>query len=177
MAPFTTLASRAIPLPLNNIDTDQIIPARFLKVTDKNGLGQVLFCDWRYETSVATVEAAPDATPRADFVLNQPQYAGSQILLAGDNFGCGSSREHAPWALTGWGIRAVISTSFADIFRSNAFKNGLLTVEIDDDAHKSLLELIAQSADAQLVIDLDAQTLTLSDGRVLTFTIDPFAKT
>lgn len=177
MAPFTTLASRAIPLPLNNIDTDQIIPARFLKVTDKNGLGQALFCDWRYETTVTTVEATLDATPRASFVLNQPQYAGAQILLAGDNFGCGSSREHAPWALTGWGIRAVISTSFADIFRSNAFKNGLLTVEVDQDAHRSLLELTTQSADAQLMIDLEAQTLTLSNGRVLTFTIDPFAKT
>src|SRR5258706_4067073 len=101
MAPFTTLASWAIPLPLNNIDTDQIIPARFLKVTDKNGLGQALFCDWRYETSVATVEAALDATPRTDFVLNLPQYACAQILLAGDDFGCSSSRLHAPWVLIG----------------------------------------------------------------------------
>jgi 3-isopropylmalate/(R)-2-methylmalate dehydratase small subunit len=177
MAPFTTLTSRVIPMPINNVDTDQIIPARFLKVTDKNGLGQVLFCDWRYENSVVTVESALDATPRPDFVLNQPQMAGAQILLAGDNFGCGSSREHAPWALTGWGIRAVISTSFADIFRNNAFKNGLLTVDVDADTHKKLLDLVAQSADAQLAIDLEAQTLTLPDGNLLTFSIDPFAKT
>ena len=121
MAKFTTLTSRVIPLPRINIDTDQIIPARYLKVTDKAGLGDALFADWRY---------AADGTPNADFVLNQPQHRGAQILLAGDNFGCGSSREHAPWALTAWGIRAVITTDVADIFRSNALKNGLLPIVV-----------------------------------------------
>ena len=114
MAQFTSLTSRVTPLPVNDIDTDQIIPARFLKATDKNGMGDNLFADWRYNA---------DGSPKADFVLNNPASQGAQILLAGDNFGCGSSREHAPWALTAFGFRAVISTSFADIFRSNSLKN------------------------------------------------------
>ncbi len=122
MKPFETLTSRAIPLPRNDIDTDQIIPARYLKVTDKAGLAEGLFSSWRY---------LPGGEPDPDFPLNRPEYQGAQILLAGDNFGCGSSREHAPWALVGWGIRAVISTSFADIFRNNALKNGLLPVVVD----------------------------------------------
>ncbi|HXY39024.1 MAG TPA: 3-isopropylmalate dehydratase small subunit, partial [Vicinamibacteria bacterium] len=121
MAQFTTLRSRAVLLPVNDVDTDQIIPARFLKVTDKAGLGQALFSDWRY---------SGDGKPRAEFVLNQPAAQGAAILVAGDNFGCGSSREHAPWALTGFGFRAVIATSFADIFRNNALKNGLLPVVV-----------------------------------------------
>ena len=133
MAKFTTLTSRVIPLPRINIDTDQIIPARYLKVTDKAGLGDALFADWRY---------AADGTPNADFVLNQPQHRGAQILLAGDNFGCGSSREHAPWALTAWGIRAVITTDVADIFRSNALKNVLLPIVVSGAAHTTLLEFV-----------------------------------
>ena len=177
MAQFTTLGSRVIPLPLNNVDTDQIIPARFLKVTDKAGLGKVLFCDWRYEGSVASVEAAEQGKPRPDFALNKPESQGAQILLAGDNFGCGSSREHAPWALTAWGIRAVISTSFADIFKSNALKNGLLPVEVDAETHASLLDLAEEAPSAELKIDLEAQTLTLPDGKAVPFPIDPFART
>ncbi len=167
MQPFTTLTSHIVPLPVDNIDTDQIIPARFLKVTTKAGLGDALFADWRY---------MPDGTPNPDFVLNQPVYQGSQVLLAGDNFGCGSSREHAPWALTGWGFRAVISTSFADIFRSNALKNGLLPVEVDARTHADLLDLVKESTEATITIDLEAQTLTLPSGRAAHFPVDPFAK-
>lgn len=167
MQPFTTLTSRIVPLPVDNIDTDQIIPARFLKVTTKVGLGDALFADWRY---------MPDGVPNPDFVLNQPVYQGSQVLLAGDNFGCGSSREHAPWALTGWGFRAVISTSFADIFRSNALKNGLLPVEVDARTHADLLDLVEENAEATVTIDLEAQTLTLPGGGAAHFPVDPFAK-
>ena len=128
MAQFTTLTSRVMPLPVNDIDTDQIIPARFLKAVDKNGMGDNLFADWRYNS---------DGSPKADFILNKPEFAGCQILLAGDNFGCGSSREHAPWALTSYGFRAVISTSFADIFRSNSLKNGLIPIVVDDRARRN----------------------------------------
>ncbi len=168
MAQFTTLVSRVVPLPVDNIDTDQIIPARFLKATDKSGMGDHLFADWRYDA---------DGTPRPDFVLNQPEYQGAQILLAGDNFGCGSSREHAPWALTGFGFRAVISTSFADIFRSNALKNGLLPVVVDVQAHRMLLEVLAEIPLAQVTIDLATQTLTLPTGHSVSFPIDGFSKT
>ena len=122
MEPIRTIESRTVVIPRENIDTDQIIPARFLKVTDKQGLGKALFSDWRYDA---------DGKPRAEFVLNRPEAQGCTILVAGDNFGCGSSREHAPWALVGWGIRAVISTSFADIFSGNSLKNGLLPIEVD----------------------------------------------
>jgi len=153
---------------VDNIDTDQIIPARFLKATDKSGMGDHLFADWRYDA---------DGTPRPDFVLNQPEYQGAQILLAGDNFGCGSSREHAPWALTGFGFRAVISTSFADIFRSNALKNGLLPVVVDVQAHRMLLEVLAEIPLAQVTIDLATQTLTLPTGHSVSFPIDGFSKT
>jgi 3-isopropylmalate/(R)-2-methylmalate dehydratase small subunit len=167
MAQFTTLTSRVIPLPIKDVDTDQIIPARFLKATDKTGMGDNLFADWRY---------AADGGIRPDFPLNRPEGQSAQILLAGDNFGCGSSREHALWALTGFGIRAVISTSFADIFRSNALKNGLLPVVVSTEAHQRLLELVTEAPAAELTIDLAAQTVTLPDGRVLTFPIDGFAK-
>lgn len=168
MAQFTTLTSRVVALPVNNIDTDQIIPARFLKVTDKVGLGANLFSDWRYNA---------DGSPKADFVLNQPQAQGAAILLAGDNFGCGSSREHAPWALTGFGFRAVISTSFADIFRNNALKNGLLPIIVDADTHRTLFELIEEAPNAELTIDLAAQTLMLPTGQSTAFSIDDFSKT
>jgi 3-isopropylmalate/(R)-2-methylmalate dehydratase small subunit len=167
MPQFTTLASRVVPLPMNDVDTDQIIPARFLKATDKNGMGDNLFADWRYQA---------DGSPRADFILNKPEAKGCQILLAGDNFGCGSSREHAPWALTGYGFRAVISTSFADIFRNNALKNGLLPIIVDEDTHKLLFDLADEAPRAELTIDLASQTLSYPAGSV-TFPIDPFNKT
>lgn len=177
MAQFTTLTARMVPLPNNDIDTDQIIPARFLKVTDKDGLGKVLFADWRYEGTVATVADAEQATPRPDFALNQPEYAGTQIILAGDNFGCGSSREHAPWALTAWGVRAVFSTSFADIFRNNALKNGLLPIQVGPETHQMLFDLAEEAPQAELHIDLAEQTVTLPNGETFTFEIDPFART
>jgi 3-isopropylmalate/(R)-2-methylmalate dehydratase small subunit len=167
MTKFTTLKSRAVPLPVDNIDTDQIIPARFLKTISKEGLGDQLFYDWRYDASGA---------PKPDFVLNQPWAKQCQILLAGDNFGCGSSREHAPWALTQYGFRAIISTSFADIFRQNALKNSLLPVIVPPEIHKELLSLVAANPAAELVIDLASQTLTLPDGRKIEFPVDPFAK-
>ena len=168
MQPLKAFSSRVIPLLVNNIDTDQIIPARFLKVTDKSGLAENLFADWRY---------ADDGTARPDFVLNRPEHRGASILLAGDNFGCGSSREHAPWALAGFGIRAVISTSFADIFSSNALKNGLLPVRVNAEAHARLSRLIAGSPAALLTVDLARQQVTLPDGSSCDFPIDPFSKT
>ena len=167
MAQFTILTSRVVPLPINDIDTDQIIPARFLKATDKNGMGDNLFADWRYNS---------DGTPKVDFVLNKAESQGAQILLAGDNFGCGSSREHAPWALTGFGFRAVISTSFADIFRSNSLKNGLIPIVVDDETHNMLFDLVEEVPDVEFTIDLKSQTLSLPHGSV-TFPIDPFNKT
>ena len=182
MPQFTMLTSRVVPLLVDNIDTDQIIPARFLKVTDKEGLGRVLFCDWRYQGTVPSVEAAEGAAPNPGFVLNDPRYAGAQVLVAGDNFGCGSSREHAPWALTAYGFRAVVSTSFADIFRSNALKNGLLPVEVDAQTHAALLAL---PPDAEITISLEARTLEVPGGGAAqpearstraTFPIDPFAR-
>ena len=168
MAQFTTLTSRVVPLPINDIDTDQIIPARFLKATDKNGMGDHLFADWRYNA---------DGSPKSGFALNQPESQGAQILLAGDNLGCGSSREHAPWALTGFGFRAVISTSFADIFRNNALKNGLLPIVVDAQTHRMLFDLVEEMPRAELVIDLGNQTVTLPAGRQVTFPIDGFSKT
>ena len=167
MTQFTRLTSRVIPLPNRNIDTDQIIPARFLKVTDKAGLGVALFSDWRYNS---------DGSPKPDFVLNRAEHQGAQILLAGDNFGCGSSREHAPWALTGWGIRAVISTSFADIFRNNALKNGLLPIIVGAETHQSLFDLIEELPAAELTIDLASQHVSLPNGSSLSFPIDSFSK-
>jgi 3-isopropylmalate/(R)-2-methylmalate dehydratase small subunit len=168
MARFTTLTARAVVLPVNDIDTDQIIPARFLKTTDKGGLGKSLFADWRYEA---------DGSPKAGFVLNQPGAAGAQVLVAGHNFGCGSSREHAPWALTGFGFRAVVSTSFADIFRNNALKNGLLPVQVDEAAHAELVAALAADPAAPLSLDLATRTLTLPGGRLVSFPIDAFSRT
>jgi 3-isopropylmalate/(R)-2-methylmalate dehydratase small subunit len=167
MAQFTQLTSRVVPLPVNDIDTDQIIPARFLKVTDKAGLGANLFADWRYN---------PDGSPKPEFILNQPEQAGAAVLLAGDNFGCGSSREHAPWALTAFGFRAVISTSFADIFRNNALKNGLLPVIVDAATHKMLFDMVEELPRAEVTIDLAAQTVSLPTGHSVNFPIDPFSK-
>jgi 3-isopropylmalate/(R)-2-methylmalate dehydratase small subunit len=167
MKPFTNFASRIVTLPLNNVDTDQIIPARFLKTTSKQGLDAQLFYDWRYDSQ---------GHPNPDFVLNQPRARGAQVLLAGDNFGCGSSREHAPWALTQFGFRAVISTSFADIFRQNSLKNSLLPIAIPADAHADLLAAVTTDPDATVAIDLVAQTLTLPTGRKVEFPVDEFSK-
>jgi 3-isopropylmalate/(R)-2-methylmalate dehydratase small subunit len=166
MAQFTTLTSRAVLMPNTDIDTDQIIPAQFLKATDKNGMADALFYHWRYND---------DKSPKADFVLNRPESQGAQILLAGDNFGCGSSREHAPWALTSYGFRVVISTSFADIFRNNSLKNGLIPVMVDPQTHQMLFELLEEVPGTELTVDLASQTLTFPHGSV-TFPIDPFNK-
>ena len=176
MRKFTTLTSRVVPLAIDNIDTDQIIPARFLKTTDKTGLGAVLFCDWRYEDEIPDLEAAARANARIDFALNDSRYVGAQILLAGDNFGCGSSREHAPWALVGWGFGAVISTSFADIFRSNALKNSLLPVEVDPATHAELAQFASAEEGVILTVDLTSQSIHLPDGRSVEFPIDAFSK-
>ena len=167
MDKFVSFSSKIIPLPNENVDTDQIIPARFLKVTDKKGLGDNLFADWRYSA---------DGAPKPEFILNQSEMQGRRILLAGDNFGCGSSREHAPWALVGYGFQAVISTSFADIFRNNSLKNGLLPIVVDKDTHQQLFSLVQEDPDTALDIDLAAQTLTLPDGRRVSFGIDHFSK-
>jgi 3-isopropylmalate/(R)-2-methylmalate dehydratase small subunit len=167
MQPFKTITSQFIPLPQENIDTDQIIPARYLKVTDKTGLAEGLFSGWRYSTNG---ELDPE------FPLNKPIYRQAQILLAGDNFACGSSREHAPWALLGWGIRAVISTSFADIFRNNAMKNGLLPVVVGSDTHQELFSLSTTQPELKVTIDLPYQTLILPDGKHIEFPIDAFNK-
>ena len=164
---YTAFSSKIVPLSAENVDTDQIIPARFLKVTDKAGLGANLFSDWRYNG---------DGTPKPDFILNQPEMKGRQVLLAGDNFGCGSSREHAPWALTGFGFRAVISTSFADIFRNNSLKNGLLPIIVDKDTHQQLFSLVGEDPETQVSVDLAAQTVTLPDGRKVGFNLDAFSK-
>jgi 3-isopropylmalate/(R)-2-methylmalate dehydratase small subunit len=168
MNAFTTLKSRVVVLPVNDIDTDQIIPARFLKGVDKAGFGRNLFADWRY---------LPDGSPNPDFVLNKPESSEAQVLLVGNNFGCGSSREHAPWALTGFGFKAVIAMSFADIFRNNALKNGLLPVVIDAVQHQSLVELMTAFPDQQVTIDLTTQELVLPGGLKIIFPIDEFSKT
>ena len=164
MTPFTRLTSRTVVLAQANIDTDQIIPARFLTTTTRDGLGASLFADWRYDEAGA---------PRPSFPLNQPGAAGAQVLVAGENFGCGSSREHAPWALLGHGLRAVVSASIADIFRSNALKNGLLPVTVDAGTQAFLVA----HPGAEVTIDLESQTLTCDGGaRRATFPIDPFAR-
>ncbi|MBI1880078.1 MAG: 3-isopropylmalate dehydratase small subunit [Chloroflexi bacterium] len=168
MEKFTTLTATMVAIPTENIDTDQIIPARFLKVTDKQGLGDNLFCDWRYDA---------DGSPKPDFILNTEQGKKAKILVAGDNFGCGSSREHAPWAIMGYGFQAVISTSFADIFRNNSLKLGLLPVVIDKDTHLQLMSLIEEEPDTQITIDLASQTVQLPDGRKVEFPLDNFSKT
>ena len=158
-----TIQSRTVVLDIDNIDTDVIIPARFLKVTDRSGLGRWLFANWRYDAGGA---------PRPGFALDLPEARGAQVLVAGDNFGCGSSREHAPWALLDYGFRAVVSTSIASIFQSNALKNGLLPVVVDRATHRRLLA----APGAPVAIDLEACTLTLADGTSARFPIDPFAR-
>jgi 3-isopropylmalate/(R)-2-methylmalate dehydratase small subunit len=163
MIKFTPFESRLVPLPIDNIDTDQIIPARFLKTISKDGLGDQLFFDWRYDS---------EGRPKPDFILNTPEAKASKILLAGDNFGCGSSREHAPWALTQYGFRAVISTSFADIFRQNSLKNSLLPIIVPREIHAELFA----NPNATVKVDLAAQTVTLPSGRAVEFPVDSFAK-
>ena len=162
---FTPFSSTLVKMGIDNIDTDQIIPARFLKTISKDGLGDQLFFDWRYEA---------DGSPKADFILNTAAAKASRILLAGDNFGCGSSREHAPWALTQYGFRAVISTSFADIFQGNSLKNGLLPIVVSRQLHARLFAL---AADASVAVDLASQTISLPDGSTAEFPVDPFSKT
>ncbi|HEY6514652.1 MAG TPA: 3-isopropylmalate dehydratase small subunit [Steroidobacteraceae bacterium] len=163
MDPIKTLRARTVVLPASDVDTDQIIPARFLTTTTRSGLGAHLFADWRYDG---------DGTPKPDFVLNRPEAQGCAILVAGNNFGCGSSREHAPWALSDYGFRAVVSTQIADIFRANALKNGLLPIIVDQATHGWLL----QHPGADLGIDLESSTLTLPDGRPVRFPLEPFAR-
>lgn len=163
MQPLRTLNARTVVLDISDIDTDQIIPARFLTTTEREGLGEHLFHDWRYHG---------DGSLNEDFVLNRPEAAGSRVLVAGRNFGCGSSREHAPWALLDFGLRAVVSTEIADIFRSNALKNGLLPVVVDDATHRWLLD----HPGAAVEIDVADATLTLPDGRTVSYPIDGFAR-
>ncbi len=165
MEPITTFRGKSVAIPAANIDTDQIVPARFLKSSDKSALGKALFADWRYD---------PDGSPRADFPLNRPGARGATILVAGDNYGCGSSREHAPWAMAGFGLRAVVSTSIADIHRNNCLKNGILPIVIDAGAHREALA--AAEGNAELEIDLPNQTLALPSGTKASFPIDAFAK-
>lgn len=163
MQAIRTITSRTVVLPFTNIDTDQIIPARFLTTTTKEGLGRQAFADWRYDAGGA---------PKPDFILNRPEAANCGILVAGRNFGCGSSREHAPWALLDYGFRAVISTEIADIFRNNSLKNGLVPVVVDETTHEWLL----QNPGAQVSIDLQTTTLTLPTGSPVTFPMEAFAR-
>lgn len=163
MEPLRRIRSRTVVMPQTDIDTDQIIPARFLTTTVRAGLGQWAFADWRYQ---------PDGQPRADFVLNGPQADGCRILIAGHNFGCGSSREHAPWALLDFGLRAVVSTGIADIFCSNSLKNGLLPVIVDEPTHRWLLA----NPGVEVDVDLESATLGLPDGRRVAFPIEAFAR-
>jgi 3-isopropylmalate/(R)-2-methylmalate dehydratase small subunit len=167
MDKFTTLTGVAAPMPLVNIDTDMIIPKQFLKTIQRSGLGKNLFDEMRY---------TQDGQEVPDFVLNQPAYRNAQILVAGDNFGCGSSREHAPWALLDFGIRCVISTSFADIFFNNCFKNGILPVVLPQEAVDHLMDDARKGANARITVDLDSQTVTASDGKTFTFEVDQFKK-
>ena len=168
MEKLSHIKGSIVAIPISDIDTDQIIPARFLKVTDKQGLGKAAFCDWRY--------LEDGKTPNPDFILNQPDYQGASVLVAGSNFGCGSSREHAPWALIGAGFKAVISTEFADIFRNNALKNGLLPIVVDEDTQQQLFSLAEEDPSASVTVDVEAQTLTLPDGRRAPFPLDGFSK-
>ena len=163
MDPIKTLRARTVVLPVSDVDTDQIIPARFLTTTTRSGLGAHLFADWRYGS---------DGEPKADFVLNRPEAKGCTILVAGNNFGCGSSREHAPWALADYGFRAVVSTQIADIFRNNSLKNGLLPVIVDQAAHGWLME----HPGAQITLELETSTLTLPTGQAVRFALEPFAR-
>ncbi len=168
MEKFTGFTSRVAPFPIDNLDTDQIIPARFLKTISKVGLGDNLFYDWRYDAA---------GNPKAEFILNRPEGKAANVLLAGDNFGCGSSREHAPWALVQYGFRAVLSTSFADIFRGNALKNSLLPIVIPQNAQEELFATLQVDPAATVSVNLISQTLTLPDGTAITFPIDQFSKT
>ena len=163
MQPIRTIESRTVVIPVTNIDTDQIIPARFLTTTTREGLGKQAFADWRYDASGAL---------KSDFILNKPEVRGCEILVSGRNFGCGSSREHAPWALLDYGFRAIISTEIADIFRSNSLKNGLLPIVVDETTHGWLLN----NPGAQLKIDLESSTLTLPTGVTAKFPIEGFAR-
>jgi len=166
--PFRSFTSQVIPLPADNVDTDQIVPARYLKVTDKAGLREALFRDWRYDEDGGLKEPL--------FVMDRVAMLDRKILLVGDNFGTGSSREHAPWALTAWGIRAILSTSFADIFRNNALKNGLLPIVVEPERHRQLFELIDANPRAELTVDLEAQVVHLPGDEDLPFEVDPFAR-
>jgi len=167
MDKFTTLTGIAAPMPLVNIDTDMIIPKQFLKTIQRSGLGKNLFDEMRYTEGGQEIP---------DFVLNQPAYRKAQIIVAGDNFGCGSSREHAPWALLDFGIRCVISTSFADIFFNNCFKNGILPVVLPQEAVDHLMDDARKGENARLTVDLENQTVTASDGTAFAFEVDPFKK-
>jgi 3-isopropylmalate/(R)-2-methylmalate dehydratase small subunit len=166
--PYASFSSAVIPLPIENVDTDQIVPARYLKVTDKEGLADALFRDWRYEADGGLREPT--------FVLDKPQMYGRKILLAGDNFGCGSSREHAPWALVAWGVQAVITTSCADIFQGNALKNGLLPIIVDPERLTQLFELVERDPNVELTVDLESQVVHLPGDEDLPFDVDPFAR-
>jgi len=168
MEPLRPFSSRVLPLIVDDVDTDQIIPARFLKVTDKVGLGKKLFSDWRYEA---------DGSPKPGFPLNDPKHAGARVLLAGHNFGCGSSREHAPWSLVDYGFRAVIATSFADIFGGNSLKNGLLPIVLEPALHAELRAAVEADPTVEIHVDLASQTVTLPSGKSASFPVDPFAKT
>jgi 3-isopropylmalate/(R)-2-methylmalate dehydratase small subunit len=167
MEPFVTLRTTAVVLPLENVDTDQIIPARFLKTTDRLGLGDDLFADWRYDTAGA---------PHPEFVLNRPEAKAAQLLVAGRNFGCGSSREHAPWALLGYGFRAVVSSEFADIFRNNALGNGLLPITLPEPVVERIGALTASDPASLFTIDLESRTVALPSGERFGFPVDPFAR-
>jgi 3-isopropylmalate/(R)-2-methylmalate dehydratase small subunit len=166
--PFATFTSQVIPLPAENVDTDQIVPARYLKVTDKAGLRDALFRDWRYDEDGGLKEPL--------FVMDRVAMLDRKILLVGDNFGTGSSREHAPWALTAWGIRAILSTSFADIFRNNALKNGLLPIVVEPERHRQLFAMVDADPHAELTVDLEAQVVHLPGDEDLPFEVDPFAR-
>ena len=167
MEPITSFTSTIVALPLENVDTDQIIPARYLKVTDKAGLGDGLFHAWRYNA---------DGSPKPDFVLNRPDVQGAQILIAGNNFGCGSSREHAVWALQGYGFKAVISTYFASIFNNNALQKSLLPIVVDEETYYQLVSLFDEDPTTSVTVDLANQTLILPSGQQVSFPIDSFAK-
>ncbi len=167
MEPITPFTAKIVALPVQDIDTDQLIPARYLRTTDKVGLGDGLFADWRYN---------PDGSPKADFPLNRPEAQDAEILVAGHNFGCGSSREHAPWALQGYGFKAVISTYFADIFKNNSLKNGLLPIQVDEETYYQLVSMFDEDPATAITVDLASQTLALPGGQRVSFPIDPFAK-
>jgi len=167
MKPFSRISGVPIPLPLDNVDTDQIVPASFLKGLDREGLTQGLFYGWRF---------LEDGSPDPHFVLHQPRYEGNEILLVGENFGCGSSREHAPWALQAWGLRVILGRGFADIFRGNAHRNGLLTVTLSPKKHDGLLSQVRADPGAVVAVDLVSQTVTFPDGTSESFEVDAFSR-